>query len=155
MTNLEKKVDALVRLVLSGSEAEANNIRWELRDLMAEATEQRAEGLESKIRRVLLEIGILDLHVGHSYLVSALNLAVEDPDMVKAITTKLYPAIAAMHLATPSRVERAIRHAIEAAWDRGDLDVLDRYFGGTVSVHKGKPTNAEFIARIANVIREI
>lgn len=155
MTTLEKKVDALVRLALSADEAESNTIRWRLRRLMAEAPEQCAADtdVETKIRHVLVKIGVPDVLLGHSYLISALKLAIEEPGVINAITTKLYPAVAAMHLTTAPRAERAIRHAIEAAWDRGDLDVLDHYFGGTISHHKGKPTNGEFIARIANVLR--
>lgn len=155
MTNLEKKVDALARLVLCRSEAEANNIRWELRDLLAETSEQRAADtdIESKIRRALLEIGVSDRLIGHSYLVSAIKMAIEEPGVINAITKVLYPTVAAMHLTTTSRTERAIRHAIEVAWDRGDLDVLDHYFGNIISRHKGKPTNGEFIARIANALR--
>ena len=71
-----------------------------------------------------------------------------------AITKVLYPQVAKTFGTTPSRVERAIRHAIEVAWNRGDLDVLDKYFGNTVSASKGKPTNSEFIARVANIVRQ-
>lgn len=152
MNNLEKKVDALVRLVLCGSEAEANDIRWELKDLVAGAPIMDPV---SKIRSALLEVGVPDSLIGHSYLMTALELVVMEPSLANAITTKLYPRIAAMHLTTPSRTERAIRHAIEVAFDRGDLDVLRQYFGNTISLTKVKPTNGEFIARMANAIREM
>jgi two-component system response regulator (stage 0 sporulation protein A) len=153
MSNLEKKVDALVRLVLCRSEAEANNIRWELKDLMADAPEQGGADVETRVRNALLNMGVPDSLLGHSYLVTAITMAVANADMINRITTKLYPAVAAAHLTTASRTERAIRHAIEVAWDRGDPEVLTSYFSYTVSPNKGKPTNGEFIARIANVVR--
>ena len=80
-------------------------------------------------------------------------IAVEDMDVINAITKVLYPQVAKTFQTTPSRVERAIRHAIEVAWDRGDLDTLQRFFGYTVSNTKGKPTNSEFIALIADKLQ--
>lgn len=77
-------------------------------------------------------------------------LAVEDMDVINAVTKVLYPEVARRFSTTPSRVERAIRHAIEVAWDRGDLETLQKYFGYTVNSAKGKPTNSEFIAMIAD-----
>ena len=79
----------------------------------------------------------------------------QDPDTLEAITKVLYPAVANLHQSTPSRSERAIRHAIETAWDRCDYAVLQHYFGNTVDPNKGKPTNSEFIARIAGIIRRM
>lgn len=77
-------------------------------------------------------------------------IAVDDMDVINAVTKVLYPEVAKRFSTTPSRVERAIRHAIEVAWDRGDLETLQKYFGYTVSNSKGKPTNSEFIAMIAD-----
>ena len=90
---------------------------------------------------------------GYHYLRDAIIMAVDDMDVLNAITKVLYPTIAKMHQTTASRVERAIRHAIEVAWSRGKLDTLDELFGYTVSNGKGKPTNSEFIALIADTIR--
>ena len=90
---------------------------------------------------------------GYQYLREAIVIAVNDMDVINAITKVLYPQVAKTFGTTPSRVERAIRHAIEVAWDRGDLDTLQRFFGYTVSNTKGKPTNSEFIALIADKLQ--
>ena len=90
---------------------------------------------------------------GYQYLREAIIIAVNDMDVINAITKVLYPQVAKAFQTTPSRVERAIRHAIEVAWDRGDLDTLQRFFGYTVSNTKGKPTNSEFIALIADKLQ--
>ena len=87
---------------------------------------------------------------GYQYLREAIMIAVDDMDVINAVTKVLYPEVAKRFSTTPSRVERAIRHAIEVAWDRGDLETLQQYFGFTVSNAKGKPTNSEFIAMIAD-----
>ena len=96
------------------------------------------------------EIGVPAHIKGYQYLREAIILTVEDMDVINAITKVLYPQVAKTFQTTPSRVERAIRHAIEVAWDRGDLETLQRFFGYTVSNTKGKPTNSEFIAMIAD-----
>jgi len=90
---------------------------------------------------------------GYQYLREAIIIAVNDMDVINAITKVLYPQVAKTFQTTPSRVERAIRHAIEVAWDRGDLDTLQRFFGYTVSNTKGKPTNSEFVARLTNIVK--
>ena len=94
-----------------------------------------------------------DLGAGYQYLRDAIILSVNDMEMLNSITKILYPTIAKRHQTTPSRVERAIRHAIEVAWSRGKMDTIDQLFGYTVSNGKGKPTNSEFIALIADKIR--
>ena len=99
------------------------------------------------------EIGVPAHIKGYQYLREAIIIAVEDMDVINAITKILYPQVAKTFQTTPSRVERAIRHAIEVAWDRGDLDTLQRFFGYTVSNTKGKPTNSEFIALIADKLQ--
>lgn len=155
MTVLEKKVDAIAAVLLANDFPERDAALADLGRLMNGAdTEARAQGLEERIARVLLEMGVPDNLRGHRYLASALALAVKDPAAVHSITAYLYPAVAEECGTTPSRVERGIRHAIEVAWDRGDTDVLAEYFGNTVSSRKGKSTNSEFIARVANVIRK-
>ena len=87
------------------------------------------------------------------YLLCAVSLAVKTPDLVNSMTKGLYPEVSRRMNTTPCRAERAIRHGIEVAWERGDLDVFATYFGNTISPTKGKPTNSEFISRLANVIR--
>ena len=109
--------------------------------------------LETRVTDMIHEIGIPAHIKGYHYLRDAIIMAVDDMDVLNAITKVLYPTIAKMHQTTASRVERAIRHAIEVAWSRGKLDTLDELFGYTVSNRKGKPTNSEFIALIADTIR--
>ena len=111
------------------------------------------ENLENKVTSMIHEIGIPAHIKGYHYLRDAIMMAVEDMDVLNAITKILYPTVAKKHRTTSSRVERAIRHAIEVAWSRGKVDVLDELFAYTVSYGKGKPTNSEFIALIADTIR--
>lgn len=109
--------------------------------------------LETDVTDMIHEIGVPAHIKGYQYLRDAIMMAVEDMNMLNSITKILYPTIAKNHQTTPSRVERAIRHAIEVAWSRGKMDTIDELFGYTVSVGKGKPTNSEFIALIADKIR--
>lgn len=111
------------------------------------------ENLENRVTNMLHEIGIPAHIKGYHYLRDAIMMAVEDMDVLNAITKILYPTVAKKYQTTSSRVERAIRHAIEVAWSRGKLDTLDELFGYTVSTGKGKPTNSEFIALIADTIQ--
>ncbi len=109
--------------------------------------------LEVEVTKVIHEIGVPAHVKGYQYLRDAIMLVVEEINYLGAVTKELYPAIAQKYDTTPSRVERAIRHAIELAWDRGDLDKINKFFGYTVSGEKGKPTNSEFIAIIADKLR--
>lgn len=113
----------------------------------------RTQNLEADVTNIIHEIGVPAHIKGYQYLRDAIILAVEDVEMLNSITKILYPTIAKRHQTTPSRVERAIRHAIEVAWSRGKMDTIDALFGYTVSTGKGKPTNSEFIALIADKIR--
>ena len=106
--------------------------------------------LERKVTSIIHEVGVPAHIKGYQYLREAIMIAVEDMDVINAVTKVLYPEVAKTFGTTASRVERAIRHAIEVAWDRGDLETLQKYFGYTVSNAKGKPTNSEFIAMIAD-----
>ena len=106
--------------------------------------------LRNIVTSIIHEIGVPAHIKGYQYLREAILMAVENMDVINAVTKALYPAVAARYSTTSSRVERAIRHAIEVAWDRGDLETLQKYFGYTVSNTKGKPTNSEFIALIAD-----
>ena len=110
-------------------------------------------GIETMVTGIIHEIGVPAHIKGYQYLREAIIIAVNDMDVINAITKVLYPQVAKTFQTTPSRVERAIRHAIEVAWDRGDLDTLQRFFGYTVSNTKGKPTNSEFIALIADKLQ--
>lgn len=114
--------------------------------------EQDDQSLERQVTAIIHEIGVPAHIKGYQYLREAIRLAVEDMEIINAVTKALYPAVAKRFGTTASRVERAIRHAIEVAWDRGDLETLQKYFGYTVSNAKGKPTNSEFIAMIADRI---
>ncbi len=109
--------------------------------------------IESMVTGIIHEIGVPAHIKGYQYLREAIIIAVNDMDVINAITKVLYPQVAKTFGTTPSRVGRAIRHAIEVAWDRGDLDTLQRFFGYTVSNTKGKPTNSEFIALIADKLQ--
>ena len=108
------------------------------------------EHLETLVTSVIHEIGVPAHIKGYQYLREAIIIAVEDMEVINAVTKVLYPEVARRIDTTASRVERAIRHAIEVAWDRGDIETLQKYFGYTVSNAKGKPTNSEFIAMIAD-----
>ena len=111
------------------------------------------QSIEAMVTSIIHEIGVPAHIKGYQYLREAIIIAVNDMDVINAITKVLYPQVAKAFQTTPSRVERAIRHAIEVAWDRGDLDTLQRFFGYTVSNTKGKPTNSEFIALIADKLQ--
>ncbi|MGE5422782.1 MAG: sporulation transcription factor Spo0A [Ignavibacteriales bacterium] len=109
--------------------------------------------LEVDVTRIIHEIGVPAHVKGYQYLRDAIMLVVEEINYLGAVTKELYPAIADKYDTTPSRVERAIRHAIELAWDRGDLDRINKFFGYTINGERGKPTNSEFIAIIADKLR--
>ena len=117
------------------------------------APEEKNYDLEQDVTDMIHEIGIPAHIKGYHYLRDAILMAIEDMDVLNAVTKVLYPTVTKMHQTTASRVERAIRHAIEVAWSRGKLDTLDELFGYTVNGGKGKPTNSEFIALIADTIR--
>lgn len=108
--------------------------------------------LESVVTDIIHEIGVPAHIKGYQYLREAIILTINDMDAINAVTKVLYPEVAKKFSTTPSRVERAIRHAIEVAWDRGDVETLQKFFGYTVSGIKGKPTNSEFIAMIADCL---
>ena len=114
---------------------------------------KQKQNLEAQITGIIHEIGIPAHIKGYQYLRDAIMMAVEDREIINSITKILYPTIAKMNHTTASRVERAIRHAIEVAWGRGKMDILDDFFGYTVNRRKGKPTNSEFIALISDKIR--
>ena len=117
------------------------------------AQRRQSVNIEAMVTSIIHEIGVPAHIKGYQYLREAILIAVQDMDVINAITKVLYPQVAKTFATTPTRVERAIRHAIEVAWDRGDLETLQRFFGYTVSNTKGKPTNSEFIALIADKLQ--
>ena len=109
--------------------------------------------IEAQVTRIIHQIGVPAHIKGYQYLRTAILLTVKDSDIINSVTKILYPSVAKKYQTTTSRVERAIRHAIEVAWDRGDVDTLNSYFGYTIQNNRGKPTNSEFIAMIADNLR--
>ena len=152
MNNLEKRVEAMMRLCVAQNEKDRDKIREEIRQYLMNVN-PGAMDPEQEIRRILLELGAPDHLVGHPYVIRAILLVMSDRLYINNITFGLYPQLAVEFDTTAARVERAIRHLIEVTWCRGDLDILEKYFGNTVSASRGKPTNGEFIARVANVVK--
>lgn len=109
--------------------------------------------IETQVTKVIHQIGVPAHIKGYQYLRTAIMMTVEDSDIINSVTKILYPSVAKKYATTSSRVERAIRHAIEVAWDRGDVETLNSYFGYTIQNNRGKPTNSEFIAMIADNLR--
>ena len=109
--------------------------------------------IEVKVTEILHQIGVPAHIKGYHYLRDSIIMSVEKPEIINAVTKQLYPSVAKKYSTTSSRVERAIRHAIEVAWDRGDVEVLNSYFGYTIQGSRGKPTNSEFIAMISDKLR--
>ncbi len=109
--------------------------------------------LEAQVTKIIHQIGVPAHIKGYQYLRTAIIMTINNNDIINSVTKVLYPSVAKQYSTTSSRVERAIRHAIEVAWDRGDLDVLNSFFGYTVQNSRGKPTNSEFIAMIADNLR--
>ena len=112
-----------------------------------------SNSLELKVTEILHQIGVPAHIKGYHYLRDSIILSIEKPEIINAVTKQLYPTVAKKYETTSSRVERAIRHAIEVAWDRGDVEVLNSYFGYTIQGSRGKPTNSEFIAMISDKLR--
>lgn len=152
MSNLEKRIDAMMRLCLAEKEVDRNRIREEIRGYLRQKNLGQMDP-EEEIRRILLELGSPDHLSGHPYVIRAILLVMGDRMYIDNITFGLYPQLALEFDTTPARVERAIRHMIEVTWNRGDMDVLEKYFGNTISASRGKPTNGEFIARLSNVVK--
>ncbi len=109
--------------------------------------------IEAQVTKIIHQIGVPAHIKGYQYLRSAILMTINDSDIINSVTKVLYPSVAKKYSTTTSRVERAIRHAIEVAWDRGDIDTLNSYFGYTIQNNRGKPTNSEFIAMIADNLR--
>lgn len=115
--------------------------------------EDKSHDIETQVTRIIHQIGVPAHIKGYQYLRTAILMTISDSEIINSVTKILYPSVAKKYQTTTSRVERAIRHAIEVAWDRGDVDTLNSYFGYTIQNSRGKPTNSEFIAMIADNLR--
>ncbi len=133
-------IEALLKARRAPAEAKANE-------------GDRTPDIETQVTKIIHQIGVPAQIKGYQYLRTAILLTVKDSDIINSVTKILYPSVAKKYQTTTSRVERAIRHAIEVAWDRGDVDTLNSYFGYTIQNNRGKPTNSEFIAMIADNLR--
>lgn len=152
--NIEQKVNAVMRYIIAETREEKNCAMSEIKKIMEQPTEtEKNPNIEEVIESILTEIGMPCHLIGYNYVVYAIKIAIENPDILNSITFGLYPTVAMKYNTTASRVEHGIRHAIECAWNRADLDVIEKYFGNTISFTKGKPTNNEFIARTVNIVK--
>lgn len=151
-TNLMESGFAFYFVRPVGADAVSRRIASQLQRAGALPAEPAARD-EYKVTEILHQIGVPAHIKGYQFLRDAILMSVEDPELINAVTKRLYPDIAKANGTTASRVERAIRHAIEVAWDRGDVDTLNSYFGYTIHNLRGKPTNSEFIAMIADKMR--
>ncbi len=124
-----------------------------IRDIYDIDESQMPYDLETQVTRIIHQIGVPAHIKGYQYLRTAILMTISDNEIINSVTKVLYPSVAKKYQTTTSRVERAIRHAIEVAWDRGDVDTLNSYFGYTIQNSRGKPTNSEFIAMIADNLR--
>ena len=113
----------------------------------------QSNDMETQVTKIIHQIGVPAHIKGYQYLRTAIMMTIDDTEVINSVTKILYPSVAKKYSTTSSRVERAIRHAIEVAWDRGDVDTLNSYFGYTIQNNRGKPTNSEFIAMIADNLR--
>ena len=122
-------------------------------DTVSAAPDSKTPDIETQVTKIIHHIGVPAHIKGYQYLRTAILMTVMDSNIINSVTKVLYPSVAKQYQTTTSRVERAIRHAIEVAWDRGDVDTLNSYFGYTIQNNRGKPTNSEFIAMIADNLR--
>lgn len=154
LMNANKEFQIMITVPGENEPSEENTSRFVIEpSVMTKKQVKPEHDLEQDVTDMIHEIGVPAHIKGYQYLREAIMMAVEDIDMLNSITKVLYPTIAKKFQTTPSRVERAIRHAIEVAWSRGRMETLDALFGYTVNTGKGKPTNSEFIALIADRIR--
>ncbi len=151
MSALEEKVDVLMRYCVAES---AQLKRHYHGDLQAMLGAGGSEDVATQIDRVLCDLGVPDHLLGYRYLQAAITRAVEEPEAVHCLTGLLYPTVARRYGTTAQLVERAIRHAVESGWSRCDERMRELYFGGKIRPGRQKPTNAEFIARIATIVRK-
>lgn len=122
-------------------------------DLSNTSNNDSEASVQTKVTQIMRDVGVPAHIKGYQYIRDAIIMAVKDREIISAVTKRLYPELAKNHKTTPSRVERAIRHAIEVAWNRGKVDTINKLFGYTINMRKGKPTNSEFIAMVADTLR--
>lgn len=151
--DIESLVDIMLMFAKSNTNTNTNDKISAGSDLKIVKKQDALPDIEMMVTDIIHEIGIPAHIKGYQYLRFAIIMVIDDLDIINSITKELYPTVAKEFNTTPSRVERAIRHAIEVAWDRGDTDVLNSFFGYTIANSKGKPTNSEFIAMIADKLR--
>jgi two-component system response regulator (stage 0 sporulation protein A) len=147
--NFESFAERLIQI----SELETSNVQNKNREIVYNEKVNAEVGLEVKITEILHEVGVPAHIKGYQYLRTSIIEVVNNIELLGAITKELYPMIASKYTTTPSRVERAIRHAIEVAWTRGKIETINNIFGYTIHNNKGKPTNSEFIAMISDKLR--
>lgn len=152
--NIEKKVNAIMWYIVAENDEEKRNTMAEIKAMIEPvAKEKQTENIEDVISEILVELGMPAHIMGYRFSAYAIKLATENSDILNAIMCELYPDVAKHFGTTATRVEREIRNGIECAWVRGDINVIEKYFGNTISIKKGKPTNSEFIARVSNIVR--
>lgn len=156
MTDLEMKVEALIGCVDPDTYARVlENVKSKLsRNRSYRTDTPSAQEVQKAARAVLTDIGMPAHIVGYRHCVTALRLLVEEPDLLRAVTKELYPAVAQIHRTSGQRVSRDILHAVECTWSRGDIGILERYWGSSVNPYMGRPTNREFLAKCAELLRE-
>ena len=150
--NIEVKVNAIIKYIIAETEDEKQNAIALLK-FENMAPKQVENSVDKEISEILLEIGFTENIKGYYYIVYGIKLAVENPRIIKGITKELYPSIAKEFSAEARRVERAMRTAINKAFDRSPSEIIAKYFGNTIAFDKGTPTNSEFIAKISNIVR--
>lgn len=157
MSILEIKIDAIMRFCIAESDDAREKALAELREIMKNppiSSNGMADADKNRlIRKLLLELGVPDHLPGWLYLVDAISMVVDDPDIIKGIVKNVYFPVAEKHRVSFGKCEKAARYAIEVAWLRADIEVLRKYFGGIVDPSRGKPTLREFIVRGANIVR--
>jgi two-component system response regulator (stage 0 sporulation protein A) len=152
MNKTDTVLCALVKYVLAKDGASQLQAKQEL-ECAFYGYESVRKDPEWMIMNVLMEIGAPDHLIGYPYVVRGVLMVLEDRNLLNDMTGKFYPELAKQFNTSANKVERAIRHVAEVAWTRGDYEAINRYFGNIVNQHKSKPTNSEFVARLANVIR--
>ena len=154
--NTQEKINKVMSWIVEKDEDKRTLIAEEIKDILRASQPPQEELATRKpefIEEILLEFGVPCILFGYDYLVYAITIASEDDVYIRKITKKLYPAVAEKFGTTASRAERGIRHAIEAGWDRCEMEVVLKYFKNSVRADRGKPTNSEFISRIAKLVR--
>lgn len=157
MRSTELMVNNLIDFVLADTETSREKAREALREALRESVyglRPVSKDPEDVTIDILVELGAPDHLIGHPYVVEGVKMVVENRECLNKITAGLYPELAKKFNTTASRVERAIRHVIEVTWNRSDYETLNHYFGNIVRADKGQPTNGEFLARMANIVRK-